>query len=192
MSSTPRFRVVGLAAGLAVLALAAGYFLLSGGQQSSSAAPAHTVVPLSKRLHAKVKMHPVVKRAPAVRKPIVKQPVAKQPVAKQPAGATDGLPTSITDALARHRIVVVTLYAPKIALDDMATREAQAGAAAAGAGFVALNVLSESQARPLTKQLGVLADPEVLVYRRPSELVVRFTGFVDQQTVAQAARNAGL
>jgi hypothetical protein len=74
----------------------------------------------------------------------------------------------------------------------MALREAQAGAAASGAGFVALNVLNESQAKPLTKKLGVLEDPAVLVFRRPSEVVVRFSGFADKQTVAQAARNAGL
>ena len=63
---------------------------------------------------------------------------------------------------------------------------------AAGVGFVALNVLTESQARPLTKQLGVLEDPAVLVFRRPNVLVVRFSGFADMQTVAQAARNTGL
>ena len=74
----------------------------------------------------------------------------------------------------------------------MAMREARAGAAAAGVGFVALNVLNESQSRPLTRQLGVLEDPAVLVYRRPSELVVRFSGFADKQTILQAARNAGL
>jgi hypothetical protein len=53
-------------------------------------------------------------------------------------------------------------------------------------------VLNESQARPLTKELGVLEDPAVLVFRRPGELVVRFSGFADKQTVLQAARNAGL
>ena len=74
----------------------------------------------------------------------------------------------------------------------MATREARAGAAAAGVGFVALDVLNEVQSRPLTRQLGVLEDPAVLVFRRPGELVVRFSGFADMQTVFQAARNAGL
>ncbi len=188
MSSTPRLRVVGLAAGLAVLALAAGYFLLSGGQQSSTAASTHTVIPLSKRSHAKAKKRTAVRRHAAVPKPAP----APKPVTKAPAAATDGLPAAISDALAQNRVVVVSLYAPKIDLDLMATREAEAGARTAGAGFVALNVLSEEESRPLTKQLGVLEDPAVLVYRRPGELVVRFTGFADQQTVAQAARNAGL
>ena len=183
MSSTPRLRVVGLAAGLAVLALAAGFLLLGRGQASSSAATAHTVIPLSKRAHSKVKKHPVVKLAPVAPKPAAPKPMV---------APKDGLPGSISAALAAHRVVVVSLYAPKIDLDDMATREARAGAAAAGAGFVAFDVMNEAQARPLAKQLGVLEDPAVLIYRRPSELVVRLTGFADQQTVAQAARNAGL
>lgn len=178
MSSTPRFRVVGLAAGLAVFALAAGFFLLSRGQASSSAATTHTVVPLSKRTNAKVKKHAV---KPAVRKP----------AANKPAAPANGLPTDLNAALSRHRVVVVSLYAPKVELDVLAMREARAGAAAASVGFVALNVLNESQARPLTRQLGVLEDPSVLVFRRPSQLVVRLAGFADMQTVFQAARNAG-
>ena len=40
--------------------------------------------------------------------------------------------------------------------------------------------------------LGILEDPAVLVFRRPSELVTRFSGFADMQTVLQAARNASL
>lgn len=179
MSSTPRLRVVGLAAGLAVFALAAGFFLLSRGQESSSAAVAHTVVPLSKRTNGKVKKHAV---KPAVRKPAARKPVESQ----------NGLPFALAAALSRHQVVVVSLFAPNVELDDMAMREARAGAAAAGAGFVALDVLNESQARPLTKQLGVLEDPAVLVYRRPNVLVVQFSGFADKQTVFQAARNAGL
>jgi hypothetical protein len=189
MSSTPRLRVVGLAAGLAVFALAAGFFLLSGGQNSSTAATAHTVLPLSKRSHARVRKHTA---KPVARKAVVKKPVVKKPVVKKPAVSEDGLPRALAAALASHRVVVVSLYAPNVELDDMALREARAGAAASGAGFVALDVLNESQAKPLTKKLGVLEDPAVLVFRRPSEVVVRFSGFADMQTVAQAARNAGL
>jgi hypothetical protein len=184
MSSTPRFRVVGLAAGLAVLALGAGFLLLSRGQGSSSAGTTHAVIPLSKRTMPKTKRPAVKTRA--------HKPVAKKPVRKKPVAAGNGLPAALADALSRHRVVVVSLYAPSIELDDMATGEAQAGAADARVGFLALDVLNEGQARPLTKLLGVLEDPAVLVFRRPSELVVRFSGFVDKQTVAQAARNASL
>jgi len=184
MSSTPRIRVVGLVVGLAVLALAAGFFLLSRGQAASSAARTHTVVPLSKRTKGPAKKQPVKKPA--------RKPVAHKPAAPKPAESVNGMPAALAAALARDKVVVVSLYAPKVELDDMATREARAGAAAAGVGFVAFNVLNEGQSRTLTKMLGILEDPAVLVFRRPGELVVRFSGFADMQTVLQAARNAGL
>ena len=184
MNTTPRFRVIGLVTGLAVLALVAGFLVMSRGQSSSSAATTHTVVPLSKRAHAKVKRH-AAKRA-------VPKPAVTRTAASKPAQSANGLPAALAAALTRNRVVVVSLYAPRVEIDEMAMREARAGAAAAGVGFVALNVLTESQARPLTKQLGVLEDPAVLVFRRPNVLVVRFSGFADMQTVAQAARNTGL
>ena len=102
------------------------------------------------------------------------------------------MPTALAAALTKNKVVVVSLFAPKVELDATAMREARAGAAAAGVGFVALDVLNEGQSRALTKMLGVLDDPSVLVFRRPSELVVHFSGFADMQTVLQAARNAGL
>src|SRR3954454_7037211 len=188
MSEAPRFKVIGLVVGIAVVALAAGFFLLSGGQSTSSAASTHTVIPLSQRKHAKKAKAKHVK--PAV-KPVAKP---KPKPAKPPAAAAqqDGLPLAVSAALARNRIVVVSLYAPKVELDDMALQEAKAGAAEAGAGFVAVNVLSEVQSRQLTKQLGVLEDPAVLVFKRPGDLITRFSGFADKQTILQAARNAGL
>ncbi len=181
MSSTPRLRVMGLAAGLAVLALAAGFFLLSRGQASSSAAVTpNTVIPLSQRTNGKAG------------KKAVKKPAARKPAAPKPAAAKNGLPIALAAALSQHRVVVVSLYVPNVELDGMAMLEARAGAASAGVGFVALDVSKEREARPLTKLLGVLEDPAVLIFRRPSELVIQFSGFSDQQTVFQAARNAGL
>jgi hypothetical protein len=185
MSSTPRIRVIGLVVGLAVLALAAGFFMLSRGQPSSSAASTHKVVPLSQRTTGPGKKH-------AVKRPAAKKPAVRKPAVHKPAAAVNGMPAALAAALKRNNVVVVSLYAPKVDLDDMARREAQAGAAAAGVGFVAFNVLNESQSRVLTKMLGILEDPAVLVFRRPGELVTRFSGFADLQTVQQAARNAGL
>jgi hypothetical protein len=171
---------VGLVVGLAVFALAAGFFLLSRGQAPSSAAATHTVVPLSKRTNGPVRKH------------AMKKPAVRKPAAQKPAESVNGMPAALAAALSRNKVVVVSLYAPKVELDDMATREARAGAAAAGVGFVAFDVLNEGQSRVLTKMLGILEDPAVLVFRRPGELVVRFSGFADMQTVLQAARNAGL
>ncbi len=186
MSSTPRLRVIGLGSGLAVLALAAGFFLLSRGQASSSASVTpHTVVPLSQRTNGKA-------GKPAVKKPAARKPAVRKPAARKPAVAENGLPFALAAALSQHRVVVVSLHVPSVELDDMAMLEARAGAASAGVGFVALDVSKEREARPLTKLLGVLESPAVLIYRRPSDLVLQFSGFSDQQTVFQAARNAGL
>jgi len=190
MSSTPRFRVIGTVVGVAFLALAAGFFLLSRGQPSSSAASTHTVVPLSKRTAAPVKKHAVKKHA--AKKHAIKKPAAHKPAARKPAQTVNGMPAALAAALSRNKIVVVSLYAPDVALDEMATREARAGAAAAGVGFVAFDVMNEGQSKALTKMLGILEDPAVLVFRRPGDVVIRFSGFADMQTVQQAARNAGL
>jgi hypothetical protein len=183
MSSTPRLRVVASVAGLALLALGAGFFVLTRGQESSTAAPALSAEELRQRAAAKGNTKAV---KPKVAR---KKPAARKPA---PQPAANGLPSSVASALQRRGVVVVALYAPNLPLDDMALQEARAGAAAAGAGFVPLNVLNESQARPLTELLGVLEDPSVLVFRRPGEMFLRLTGFADQQTVAQAARNARL
>ena len=192
MSETPRVKVIGLVVGIAVVALAAGFFLLSGGQSTSSAASTHTVIPLSQRTHSKAaKAKAKAKhRANSAAKPAA-NPKPK-PALPAPAANDDGLPAALTAALVRNHVVVVSLYAPRVELDDMALREAKAGASAAGAGFLAVNVLSDAQSRQLTKQLGVLEDPGVLVFKRPGDLVTRFSGFADKQTILQAARNAAL
>jgi hypothetical protein len=193
MSSAPRLRVVAPAAGLAVLALGAGIFFLTRGQDSSSAAPPLTAQQLVQRAAAKRG----TKKKPAAKPPVAKRaakPKAKPkpaaPKVQQPA--SNGLPSTVASALQRSGVVVVALYAPDLPLDETAVEEARAGARAAGVGFVPLNVLNESQSRPLTELLGVLEDPSVLVFRRDGEMFLRLAGFADQQTVAQAARNAAL
>lgn len=150
---------------------------------------------------------PVRKPAKPVAKAPVRKPVAKRavqptrvpaakpvPVAKPVAVAKpvddSGLPRVLSAALARHGVVVVSLYDPEAAVDKIALAEARAGASAAGAGFVALNVFAEAQSRPLVELLGTLENPAVLVYRRPAALFARVGGFADRETVAQAAANA--
>ena len=188
MSSKPRFKVVALAAGLVVLALGAGLFLMSGGQESSQAASELPVLEGPAKLRAQKAKRRAAK--PVARKP-VSRPKAK-PKPKIDPTLEKGLPSSVKFAFSGKNVVVVALYAPDVPLDRMAADEARVGAGTAGAGFVALNVYDESQARPLTKLLGVLEDPTVLVFKRPGNLFLRLTGYADQQTVAQAARNAAL
>lgn len=141
---------------------------------------------------------PVKKPAPAKTKaPVAKAKPAPVPLAKPkpaetaaPAVDANGLPRVLSTALAGNRVVVVGLHDPDSALDQMALAEARAGARAAGAGFVAINVFAEAQSRPLLQLLGALENPGILVYRRPDVLFARMSGFADSETVAQAAANA--
>ena len=141
---------------------------------------------------------PVKKPAPAKMKPpLAKAKPAPVPLAKPkpadpaaPAVDANGLPRVLSTALAGNRVVVVGLHDPDSALDQMALAEARAGARAAGAGFVAINVFVEGQSRPLLELLGALENPGILVYRKPDVLFARMSGFADSETVAQAAANA--
>jgi hypothetical protein len=133
---------------------------------------------------------PVKKAAKPVPAPVAK-PKPLTPVKPVVAPVEPGLPKVLKSALADHRVVVVSLYDPAAAVDQLAVAEARAGASAAGAGFLALNVFREAHSRPLVELLGTLENPSVLVYRRPEALFARMGGFADRETVAQAAVNAG-
>jgi len=198
VSLSPRVRILAAALVLAVAALAAGFMLL-GGSPSSSQAAVKTIKPL----------HPVNKAAKKAAKPKARVPAKKlapkpaRKVAKKvakPKGPSviNGMPAALARALASHAVVVVSLYAPRSSVDAMATDEAKHGAALAGAGFVAFNVADEKIVSPLTSLLTgaqtaadrVLDGPAVLVFQRPRTLFVRFNGFADRDTVAQAVANA--
>jgi len=130
------------------------------------------------------------KKAPA-KKAAPKKAVPKRPrPTPKPIELLPGLTPEVAAALRTHDVVVVSLFDPQARVDQISLAEASAGAKAARAGFVPLDVLRQGQAGPLVRQLGVLPDPAVLVYRRPGDLVARFDGFADRDTVAQAAADA--
>jgi len=193
VSLSPRVRILAAALFLAVAALAAG-FLLLGRSPSSSQAAVKTIKPLHpvKTPAKKAAKQPVKVAAKPVRR------VAKPKVPAARPAVIDGMPASLAHALALHDVVVVSLYAPRSAVDALATDEAKHGAALAGVGFVAFNVSDEKIVSPLTSLLTgaqtaadrVLDGPAVLVFLRPGTLFVRFNGFADRDTVAQAAANA--
>jgi hypothetical protein len=166
---------------------------MSRGQESSQANTGLTAQQLVQRAAANRKTAAPTKKAakPAATKRAVAPKPKPKPKRIDPT-LNKGLPSTISSAFSGRKVVVVALYAPDVPLDEMAVAEARAGAGAAGVGFVALNVLQETQAKPLTKLLGVLEDPGVLVFRRPGDVFLRLSGYADQQTVAQAARNAAL
>jgi hypothetical protein len=191
LTVSPQIRLVAILGGVAALGLAA--FFLTAGRSStgSTAASVGTIKPL----------HPVRKLGThgSVQKPVARakpRAVAPKATPTKPVPARvavlPGLPSPLAQALRKHELVVMALFDPQARTDAITVAEASAGAEVAHAGFVPLNVLDQRQAGPLVKQLGVLPDPAVLVYRRPGTLVARFDGFADRDTVAQAVANAAV
>ena len=189
----PRIRLVLLVAMPAVLALAGGFLVLGRAQPSSSAA----ATPLIKPLHP-VK-HRARKRARPTVAPKPKRAVAKARKAPRKAPAViDGMPADVARALAAYDVAVVALVQPGGRVDEIAVKEARAGAKLAGAGFAEVNVLKNAPAGALTTMLAsasspadrVLDAPAVLIFQRPKTLFVRLNGYVDAETIAQAASNA--
>ena len=173
-----------------VLVLGAGGFLVLGGGSASSAAPVHQIKPLHPRAKAKVALAP-----PKVA--MAKEKATAKKAARRPA-VIAGVPTPLADALKRHSVVVLALVAPKAAVDQLTLSEAKAGAAAAGAGFVAINVANNAQVEALSGLVGsssdpqnrLLDDPAVFVFQKPQALYVRLNGYTDADTIQQAAINA--
>lgn len=99
------------------------------------------------------------------------------------------LPAQIAHSLRYSRVVVVSLYATPA--DRAAIAHIRVGARRTGAGFTALSLTNEKNARSLSSFVGSVASPAVLVVRRPGKIVNRLSGSVDSAVVAQAAHNAG-
>jgi hypothetical protein len=109
---------------------------------------------------------------------------------KLPPVAANGLPATIDAALAKHAIVVVSVFDPQSTTDAISYAEAKAGASDAKVGFVGISLLDSPLAAALTTALpggGLLPAPGVLIYRRPGALVERIDGFADRDVIAQAA-----
>ena len=124
---------------------------------------------------------PTKARKPAQAKP---KPVLN------PVVPPTGFPVAVDKALREHAVVVVSLVLPGARVDELAAAEAAAGAKLSGAGFLALNVLNERVARSLLTKLDNSKDPSLLVVKRSGEVALELNGFVDRETVAQAAANA--
>ena len=115
---------------------------------------------------------------------------AKPKPAVNPVVPPSGFPVVVDRALQRNDVVVLSLVVPGARVDELAAAEAEAGAKLGGAGFLALNVLNEGVARSLLAKLDSVQDPSVLVVTRSGDVAVELAGFVDRETVAQAAANA--
>jgi hypothetical protein len=191
-------RLVAVLGGVAALGLAA--FMLTFGHSSGSTEasvgtikPLHPVRPLGTHGTVRGKPKPAAKaarpsKAPA--RPKAKPASAKPKPAPKPVVLVAGLPPDLASSLRKHALVVVALFNPQAKVDSISRAEASAAAALMHVGFVPLDVLEQREAGPLMRQLGVLPEPAVLVYRRPGRLVARFDGFADRDTIAQAVANA--
>jgi hypothetical protein len=166
-----------------------------------------------KHVAARPAVHKAVARPKPVHAVRPKPKAVVVPAApKAPLVTVKGLPAVLVHALNAHPVVIVALYqvdrtatpAQRLAartgksadaavgIDRLALAEAQQGARDAHSGFVGINVFRQAEAAPLTKLLGVLQDPAVLVFKRPGTVFVQLNGFADKDTVAQAAANAAL
>jgi hypothetical protein len=179
-----RFRIYAAVSLTSLLVVGGGLLFLTH-SSASSAAVAHQIKPLHPHADAKVALAPP------------KVATAKTKKARRPA-VIAGVPTPLADALKRHSVVVLALVAPHSQVDGLTLAEAKAGAAAAHAGFATVDVGNNAQVAALSALVGSSADaqnrlldaPAVLVFQRPQVLYVRLNGYVDANTVEQAAVNA--
>jgi hypothetical protein len=145
-----------------------------------------------------VRKHSTTSPRTASSTPVSTTPTATTPskththTATPPASklATQGMPVAVARALQKHSVVVVSLYSPQAGLDKLATAEARAGAAASGAGFVAVNVFHQRAGIPILHKLGIVDTPAVLVVTRRHAVTAELKGFVDRDVVAQAVSDA--
>jgi hypothetical protein len=192
LSISPPVRYAALL-GLVLALVGGGGFMLMGRSGAESTVTAHTINLHPFGTHAKKPATTPVAQPKTQTPKTATPPVVKKAPDQAPAvlaALAAGLPAPIANALGTHPVVVVSLFNPYSEVDGIAFAEARAGAKLAGAGFVPLNVLSQSQAGKLTETLGLLPDPGVLVYARPGTLVGKLTGFADKETVAQVSQNA--
>ena len=210
LTISPPIRIAAIA-GLLLAVAVGGYSMVLGRSHSSSAtqtqattathtsaakAATHTTTAA-----AKPKTHGAAAKPAAPAKTAAKS-AAKHTTAKHAArhkavhrgNLVDAmLPQALQWQLSQHKIVVVSVYDPDASVDAISVAEAHAGAVAAGAGFLLVNVLDNSLAGLLTGVLpggGLLPDPGVLIYRAPGTLALRIDGFADRDAIAQAAANA--
>jgi hypothetical protein len=179
---------------LIVLAGAAGMLAM----RTMGASPETAPIPLPVKKTAAVPAKPAApkraaasapKAAASAPKAMAAKPVpAKPPV--NPVIRPSGFPAVVDRALREHAVVVLSLVIPGARVDELAAAEAEAGARLGGAGFLALNVANEGVARSVLAKLKTDQDPSVLVVKRSGEVAVALGGFVDRETVAQAAASA--
>jgi thiol:disulfide interchange protein len=173
MNATLNTRQIGLVALVALVVFAAGGFLVLSKHKSTtsttaSSTPANTTQATTTPTPSKTHTHPVT-------------PARLQ---------THGLPLGVARALQKHKVVVVAVTTPRGGDETFARNEARAGATNASVGYVAIDVFDQRPGTALLHKLGVVDTPEILVIKRPGNIVSQFKGFVDRDVVEQAVADA--
>ena len=189
---SPQVRIFALVAAFALVGVLLFIYTAGRGAAAESELappPAAVVVPKAKA-PAVVKTAAPKAKAPVTAPPkkvVPKKVVPKKVVPKIPP---TGFPLAVDKALARNKVLVVSLLVPGSRVDELAAGEAKAGAKLGGAGYLSLNVLNEKVAHAVLTKLNGVEQPSLLVLKRSGEVVLALEGFVDRETVAQAASNA--
>ena len=84
--------------------------------------------------------------------------------------------------------MVVLFYTPGSNYDTIQAREARAGAAAGGAGFLAVDVPRDREVASLAAAFEIRDAPALLVVKQGFRVAVQIGGYADRETVAQAER----
>jgi hypothetical protein len=100
--------------------------------------------------------------------------------------------TELARQLEKHKVVVTVLYTPGSPVDNLTVLEARAAAALSGVGFVSIDVYDTQEIALVAAEYSTRGAPAVLVFRRNQGAVTQFNGYVDRETIAQAADNAAL
>jgi len=133
---------------------------------------------------------PETSDADAVAARIAAKQNANTPRPSKPANKPSPQASPLEGALRKHSVVVVLFYAPGDDYDTIQARETRAGALAAKAGFLALNVTKNQQVAALAAEYDVREAPATLVFTRGPRVAYRVAGYMDRQAVAQAAADA--
>jgi hypothetical protein len=131
---------------------------------------------------------PETSNADAVAARIAAKQTTQEP--SKPANKPSPQASPLEGALRKHSVVVVLFYAPGDDYDTIQARETRAGALAAKAGFLALNVTRNQQVAALAAEYDVREAPATLIFTRGPRVAYRVAGYMDRQAVAQAAADA--
>lgn len=124
---------------------------------------------------------------------VLPQPTPSKPVHVVRPTVNPLLPAPIHRALDHYPLVIAGFYNPHSPVDRLTIEEAHAGAVATHVPFVAVNLLDDSVAGPLTALLPsgqLLPNPGFAIYRRPGTLVYRSDGYLSSANVAQAVKDS--